>query len=328
MTFIDLCCGIGGFRQGFENNGFQCLLSSDIDENCRKVYFDNYQEMPRSDLSKIMIEDIPDFDVLLSGFPCQPFSISGKGLGFDDIRGTVFFDIMKIVQAKKPKAVVFENVANIIHHDQGNTFKTIINTLEKCGYNVSFEKLNSKNFGVPQSRERIFIVGALNAPSFDFNKLNKIVAPSLSEFFKMDDNCVDSNIIDLKEYTLIEKQYIKKQKSGLIFCGYLNKNIRKNGVREGTLHLSRTHKQVNRIYSDLGYHPTISSQDASGRYYIHSSKGNYVRKLTIDECYKLMGFRPDFIKSEKKSIQYKQIGNSVCISVIEAIAKEIKQQYF
>lgn len=318
--FIDLFAGIGGFRMGFENNGFECVFSSEKNKYCQEVYKDNFGEEPYGDITKIAPKDIPDFDLLLGGFPCQPFSISGKKLGFDDTRGTLFFNVCQIIQEKKPKVVVLENVKHLIHHDKKRTLTVILNSLKELGYNVSHQVLNSKDFGLPQNRERIFIIGCKNS-FFDFNKLQKSPTPQLENFL---DKKNSFEFLDKSEYTLIDNP--KKQPAGLIFVGYRNKNQWKKGVRPNTSHLSRVHRQPNRIYSVEGVHPTIPSQETSGRFFIYLPKMDMVRKLTLDECYRIMGFPSSFKRHSKTGEQYKQIGNSVAVSVIDAIAKQILEQ--
>lgn len=320
MKFIDLFAGIGGFRTGFEREGFKCVFSCEIDKNCQQVYLENYGEKVESDITKIDEKKIPDFDVLLGGFPCQPFSISGRKKGFDDTRGTLFFDICRIIKEKNPSVVVLENVKHIIHHDKGNTIQVILSTLEDLGYITEMKVLNSKDFGLPQNRERILIIGSKNK-NFDFSKLKKQTSLPLKYFL---DKEGDFEYLSKDEYTLIENP--KKQSSGLIFVGYRNKNIWKKGIRPNTLHLSRVHRQPNRIYSIDGYHPTIPSQETAGRFYIYLPEENRVRKLTINECYRIMGFDDKFIKSPINAERYKQIGNSVAINMIQELAKNIKEQ--
>lgn len=322
MKFIDLFAGIGGFRQGFESAGHECVFSSEINEHCQTVYKNNFNEVPASDITLIDENSIPDFDILLAGFPCQPFSISGYKKGFEDTRGTLFFDVCRILEAKKPPIAVLENVKHLIHHDSGNTLKVIIKTLEDLGYYVDWKLLNAKNFGLPQNRERIIIMATLSKP-FDFSLIKEIKTPILEDFL---DKNGEFEYLDKSEYTLIDTSV--KQKSGLIFVGYRNKNIWKKGVRPDTLHLSRVHRQPNRIYSVKGSHPTIPSQETSGRFFIYLPDEDKVRKLTLNECYKIMGFDSNFIKSEKTGEQYKQIGNSVAIPMIKEIAKQLAKQGF
>ena len=150
--FIDLFAGIGGFRQGFEDVGFHCVFTSEMNLQCQQVYEANFGEKPFGDITKIRPADIPDFDILLGGFPCQPFSISGRKMGFEDTRGTLFFDICQIIDEKQPSIVVLENVKHLIHHDKGQTFDTILRSLMSLGYNVTHKILNAKDFGLPQNR--------------------------------------------------------------------------------------------------------------------------------------------------------------------------------
>lgn len=319
--FIDLFAGIGGFRMGFENSGYDCVFSSELNERCQAVYKANFGENPFGDITEIKAQDIPDFEVLVAGFPCQPFSICGIKKGFEDTRGTLFFDICRIIDAKKPQVVVLENVKHLLHHDQGNTLKIILETLEDMGYLVNHSVLNSKDFGMPQNRERLIIVASRGEVRFDFSKISTKSTTKLKDFLDKDG---DFEYLDPKEYTLLENYTI--QKTGLIFIGYRNKNIWKTGVRPNTEHLSRVHRQPNRIYSVEGTHPTIPSQETSGRFFIYIPDEHKVRKLTLNECYRIMGFPEDFKRSESRADQYKQIGNSVCVPMVKQIADQIKEQ--
>lgn len=321
-TFIDLFAGIGGFRIAFSKEGYKCVFSSEINKHCQEVYFNNYNELPYGDITKINPKDIPDFDILTGGFPCQPFSICGRRKGFEDTRGTLFFNICNIIKEKQPKVVVLENVKHLVHHDKGNTFKVIIESLEDLGYWVTYKVLNAKDFGVPQNRERIIIV-ASKYSKFDFNKLHyNLTPPKVKDI--LDDKIENVQYLSKDEYTLLDE--VRQQDSGLLFVGYRNKGIWKKGIRPNTEHLSRVHRQPNRIYSVEGIHPTIPSQETSGRFFIYLPEIDKVRKLTINECYKLMGFPEDFKKSNIIGEAYKQIGNSVCVSLIQEIARQISEQ--
>ena len=324
LTFIDLFAGIGGIRQGFEKNGFKCVYSNEIDDHACEMYELNFGENPKGDITKLDPSILPDFDILVGGFPCQSFSICGKQKGFEDARGTLFFDICRILEKKKPKAIMLENVFNLVTHDKGNTFKVMKESLANLGYTIECRVLNARNFGVPQNRDRIIIVGSREGIHFDFNKLETNTIDSMIPFL---DKEGPFEYLDPSEYTILEDKYVKRQsKSGLIFIGYRNKKIRVAGVRPGTEHLSRVHKMPNRIYSAEGTHPTIASQEQSGRYWIYVN--NKVRKLTINECYRFFGFPENFKKCGLLSKQYERIGNSVCVNMICAVAKEIKNQFF
>ena len=317
--FIDLFAGIGGFRSGFEKHGCECVFTSEIDSHAQEMYGLNYDDTVHSDITQIDEKEIPNHDILLAGFPCQPFSIAGEKRGFNDTRGTLFFDIERILKENKPKVVVLENVKHFKSHDKGNTIKVVLTALQELGYTTNWQVLNAKDFGVPQNRERTIIVGALNGVEFDFSKLEKKAPIAIKEILEERD---DFEYLDESEYTLIENP--KRQPSGLIFAGYRNKNMRTKGVRENTEHLSRVHKQPNRIYSSDGTHPTLSSQESAGRYYIYHQ--GRVRKLTIKECYRLMGFSDDFKLIGSKAKLYNRIGNSIVIPMVEEIAKEVIAQ--
>lgn len=320
VKFIDLFCGIGGIRLGMESQGFECVFSSDINVECQRTYAENFGETPEGDITLIDENSIPNHDILCAGFPCQPFSISGKQKGFEDTRGTLFFEICRIIDKKQPKIVFLENVKHLVHHDHGKTLSVILSKLEELGYQVSWKVLNGADFGVPQNRERIIIVGCKDK-TFDFDKIKTLPRKMLVDFLDAEG---DFEFLDPKDYTLLEET--KQQPlSGLIFAGYRNKSIRKVGVRPGTEHLSRVHKQPNRIYSVKGIHPTLPSQESSGRFFI-LTLDNRVRKLTLNECWRIMGFPEDFHKVSVPGEQYKQLGNSVCVPMIAAVAEEVKNQ--
>ncbi|MGM3305693.1 DNA cytosine methyltransferase [Anabaena sp. WFMT] len=323
LKFADLFAGIGGFRLGFEKAGYDCVYSCEINEACQKVYFNNFGEIPEDDIRKIDFKNLPYFDVLTAGFPCQPFSICGRKKGFHDTRGTLFFHICEIIEYIKPPVVILENVKHILHHDQGKTLEVILYSLEDIGYIVNYEILNSKDFGLPQNRERVVFV-ATKDKKFDFKLLKKTHPfPKLREFLY---SSGEFEYLNPQEYTMIDNP--KEQLSGLIFVGYRNKNIWKTGVRPNTEHLSRVHHQPNRIYSIEGVHPTIPSQETSGRFFIYIPEENAVRKLTLRECYRIMGFPDNFKTHNNLAECYKQIGNSVSIPVMYELANQIKKQVF
>ena len=322
MQFIDLFCGIGGIRLGLERAGFRCAFSCDINAECQRTYAENFGEAPSGDIYDIDASIVPDHSVLTAGFPCQPFSICGKMGGFADMRGTLFFEICRIIETKQPSVVLLENVKHLMYHDNKRTLGTILSSLEELGYYTEWQLLNAAEYGVPQNRERIIIIASKNEP-FDFSKIKKrLPKPVLLPFLD-----TEGNFEYMKDpYTLIENPKVQ-EKSGLIFVGHRNRPIRKAGVRPGTEHLSRVHKQPNRIYSAMGIHPTLPSQETSGRFWILTPAGE-VRKLTIDECFRIMGFPDDFKRPSAVGEQYRQIGNSVCVPMIHAVAEAIKNQFF
>lgn len=327
MNFIDLFCGIGGFRVALERTGAKCVFSAEINSHACDMYEANFGENPFCDVTHIQPALLPNFDILCGGFPCQSFSLAGKQDGFKDPRGTLFFNICEIASIKKPKVLLLENVKHLIHHDNGNTFRTIQQYILELGYQLSWKVLSAKDFGLPQHRERLIMVAVRNDLNmlFDFSLLQNHFIDSLVPF--LDNDNIEHHILNKEEYTMLSQENIKKQpKSGLIFSGYRNKKARISGVLPNTEHLSRTHKQFNRIYDAKGIHPTLSSQEASGRYFIYHNC--VVRKLSLNECFRIMGFPPDFIHVGSKSNQYARLGNSVCINMIEAVANSIKQQIF
>jgi DNA (cytosine-5)-methyltransferase 1 len=325
-VFIDLFAGIGGIRTGFERAGMECVYTSEKDAHAQKVYELNYGELPDGDITSVDEKLIPDHNVILAGFPCQPFSSAGHKMGFEDTRGTLFFDILRIAKEKQPEVLLLENVKNLAHHDGGKTLKVIIASLEDLGYNVDYRILNSKDFGVPQSRERMIIVASRNK-AFDFDKVATREAVYLKDFLDKEEAANDGagfEYLDPNDYMLLDPSIIKRQASGLIFAGYRKGNLRTAGIRPGSENLSRAHKQQNRIYSAEGIHPTISSQESSGRFFIlHEGR---VRKLTMQECYRIFGFPDGFKLTGSMAERYRRIGNSVCVPMMEALAQQVKAQ--
>jgi DNA (cytosine-5)-methyltransferase 1 len=331
VKFLDLFAGIGGFHIALDSLGWECVHACEINEYARQTYKDNFSRIFPSvlsdigfsnDITKIDTTNLKDFDVLCAGFPCQPFSICGIRRGFEDTRGTLFFNICEIIFHKNPRVVFLENVKHLLHHNNGRTLAVIIEALEDLGYNVSYGLVNAVNFGVPQNRERVIIIGSRNK-KFDFGKIKQQMnRPSLEEFL---DSCGNFEYLDQEDYILLENTKMQKD-SGLIFSGYRKKNIWKKGIRENTEHLSRVHRQPNRIYSVKGTHPTLPSQESSGRFFIYDNDKDVVRKMTLSECYRIMGFPNDYKINPVKSEAYKQIGNSVCVPMIKEIAKQLEKQ--
>ncbi|WP_420603550.1 DNA cytosine methyltransferase [Flagellimonas sp.] len=317
FTFIDLFAGIGGFRIPMQEIGGKCVFSSEFNYHAQRAYELNFGEVPFGDITKLNLDLVPRHNVLCAGFPCQPFSISGKMKGFEDTRGTLIYHVFEIIEKRKPEVVLLENVKHLLYHDKRRTLTTIIHHLEELGYKVSQKVLNASDFGVPQNRERIIIVGH-KQKKFDFSKLQAKGKPILKDFL---DEKNDFEFLE-EPYTILDE--MKTQDSGLIFAGYRNKTIRKAGVRPNTEHLSRVHKQPNRIYSTEGVHPALPSQESSGRFWIYHK--NRVRKLTIQECYRIMGFPKHFKLINNRSELYKQVGNSVAIPMIKEVATQIKEQ--
>ena len=297
FEFVDLCAGIGGIRLPFDELGGKCVFSSEIDKFARQTYKENFQDEPHGDLTKIPPQDIPSFDLLLAGFPCQPFSQAGLQKGFNDIRGTLFFYIAKIIEYHRPKVVLLENVKRLKTHNKCQTYKVIEQTLTDLGYTVSSQILAGKDFGVPQNRERIYIVALKDGAVFQFPE------PSLetTQVGRILENSVDP------KYTLSDRlwQGHKRRKQE-----HKNKG---NGFGYGLFN------------NQSPYTNTISA-----RYYkdgseilIDQGKDKNPRKITPREAARLQGF-PDSFKIITSDVQaYKQFGNSVCVPVVRAIAKKL-----
>ena len=330
IKYIDLFCGIGGFHQALTNiiPTSSCVLASDIDENARKTYETNHILKPVGDIKKIDINAIPTFNLICGGFPCQAFSIAQwkDKKAFDDPRGTLFFEILKVIDIHKPKCILLENVSHLTKINKGAVLQTLLNSLKTRGYKVSYQLLSPHQFGIPQNRERVYIVATASEKEFNFKTLSERTSNcKLSDI--LDTDVSEDYYIDTSKYTILEPTQIKKQsKSGLKFCGYLKGELRKVGAKENTEHLSRVHKQLMRIYSSDGTHPTLAASETSGRYHIYEESTKRVRRLTLNECYKLMAYPSTFVKNTNKGVAYKQIGNSVCVRVIEEIIKEMVKQ--
>jgi len=324
LKFIDLCSGIGGFHFGLKKH--KCILACDINKWCRESYKTNFDINCKEDIHELNAKELCDFDILCAGFPCQPFSSAGLKKGMKDDRSKVYDKILNIILEKQPRIILLENVKNLLVMNKGEIIEKIVSDLEKLNYNVSLSLLNTANFGLAQNRERVYIV-CINKNkyniSFDFTKLKSMnIRKNLKDIIDV------SNTAYLEEdkYVLLESDKLKTQKSGLIFCGYLKGNLRKNGALPNTEHLSRVHKQPNRIYHINGVNPTLSSSEGSGRYYIYDGTG--VRRLSVNECFKIMGFPVDYIFHDKTNVNYCQIGNAVSPVLIENIYKELCSQDF
>lgn len=318
-TFIDLFAGIGGIRLGLEASGMRCVFSSEKDAAAAATYRANFGETPAGDITEVDPQDVPGHALLAAGFPCQPFSRAGLGAGLKDSRGTLFREILRLAKAKSTPVLLLENVRNLEHHDGGDTLRTILRELAGCGYTVSWRVLNARDFGVPQNRERIILVADRAGRGFDFSALRTGRADTMRGVLQRRG---DFEWLDPSEYTLVEQS--GPTPAGLVFAGYRNKAIRIAGVRPGTEHLSRVHKQPNRIYDSSGVHPTLAAGESSGRYFIlHEGR---VRRLTVKECYALMGFPGTFRPTGPPTARYRQVGNSVCVPMFTELGRELRRQ--
>ncbi len=293
VKFIDLFCGIGGFRQAMneacsENNLVpQCVFSSDIDPFCQKNYAANFGEEPVGDITKINEKNIPDHEILFAGFPCQPFSIIGQRQGFNDLRGTLFFDIARILKQKQPKAFILENVKQLVGHDKGRTLNVILKTLKELGYQVQYAVLNALDYGLPQKRERVIIVGYKDPTPFSFPLPEKLFKP-LSEILE--------KTVDKKYYAsdyIVEKRKAK---------------------HKSTYELSIWHE--NKAGNICSY-PYSCALRAGASYNYLLVNGE--RRLTPREMFRLQGFPDDYKIVVNDGQARKQAGNAVPVNIVKAV---------
>lgn len=308
-TFIDLFAGLGGFRIALESLGAKCVYSNEWDEHVQKVYEDNFGDMPEGDITKVDENTIPSHDILCAGFPCQAFSISGKQRGFEDSRGTLFFDVSRIVKAKKPKIVFMENVKNFATHDDGRTLEVVKATMEELGYTFTQRVLNAVDYGVPQKRERIYMIcfrNDLNVNGFEFPKPFKLTK-HVENFLLEDEELVKDLYVDRPD------KYYNGNKD--------DKYSNKTSIRLGIVNKGG---QGERIYSTKGIAITLSANGGG----IFAKTGGYLingkaRKLHPRECARLMGYPDSYKICNSMNQAYKQFGNSVVIDVLQLIAQQI-----
>lgn len=307
-TFIDLFAGLGGFRLALESLGAKCVYSNEWDIPAQEVYKANFGETPEGDITKVDEKTIPDHDIICAGFPCQAFSISGKRRGFEDSRGTLFFDVARIVKEKKPKVVFMENVRNFAMHDGGRTIEVVKNTMEELGYSFNYKVLSATDYGVPQKRERVYMVcfrNDLGVTDFKY-----------PEPFKLTKHVEDFLLKDDEE---VEKLYVDRPDTyynDTVDDTYSDKTIRLGIVNKGG--------QGERIYSTKGIAITFSAYGGG----VFAKTGGYLvngrpRKLHPRECARLMGFPDSYIMSKNRLQAYKQFGNSVVVDVLQYVAMEI-----
>lgn len=321
FKFIDLFAGIGGFRIAMQNLKGECVFTSEIDSNAQTSYQTNFGELPYGDITKIDEKNIPDHDILCAGFPCQAFSIAGKRGGFADTRGTLFFDVARIIKEKKPKAFFLENVKGLKNHDKGKTLATILNVLrDDLNYFVPTPQIiNAKDFGVPQNRERIFIVGFrndLNINSFEYPKPTgkKIVFEDIRET-----KTVNTKYYLSQVYLDTLKRHRARHESKGNGFGY--SVIPNDGIANAIV-VGGMGKERNLVYDNriTDFTPTTKIKGDVNR--------EYIRKMTPREWARLQGY-PDAFKICVADVHaYKQFGNSVAIPAIEATALNLIQKLF
>ena len=307
-TFIDLFAGLGGFRISLESLGAKCVYSNEWDVPAQEVYAANFGDTPEGDITKVDEKTIPDHDILCAGFPCQAFSISGKQRGFEDSRGTLFFDVARIVKEKMPKVVFLENVKNFATHDDGRTLQVVKATMEELGYTFYQKVLNAVDYGVPQKRERIYMIcfrNDLAITSFKYPRPFPLTRHV--EDFLLDDEA------------MVAKLYVERDDTcynGEADDHYSNAPIRLGIVNKGG--------QGERIYSTKGIAITLSAYGGGA----FAKTGGYLvngrpRRLHPRECARIMGYPDSYIMAKNANQAYKQFGNSVVIDVLQYIAVEI-----
>ena len=284
IKIADLFGGVGGFRLGMGEKA-KCVFYSEIDKYAVQTYNKNFKENHKpTDITNIRAEDIPNFDMLCGGFPCQAFSIAGKRRGFQDTRGTLFFEIARIIKTKRPKIVFLENVKGLLNHNKGETFRTIIQTISELGYNVQWMVLNSKFFGVPQNRERVFIIGSIREEP-------------------------RPEILPFRESNEINNQKQQEQTARTITTSY---------YKQGQWEQYIMDLYNNKIHSDRS--PTLTEPHHNT---LRVRDGMKIRKLTPIECERLQGFPDNWTEGVSDTQRYKQMGNAVTVNVIEAIARKL-----
>lgn len=331
MRFIDLFAGIGGFRIAFEKYGQECVFTSEIDKFCQKVYEHNFGVVPAGDITKIEAKDIPDFEILAAGFPCQPFSYAGKLEGFNDkTRGTLFFDVARIIEEKQPEMFLLENVKGLRSHDKGKTMTTILDILNELGYTVYWKILNSHDFGVPQVRERWYCVGFKKKIKFEFPEPTNTTT-ILRDIIDIDN---DDESLKLSQF---EMDRIKHHfESSDVRVKHDNSKYAPN-TKKGKYGVYSFQKPDGTLRFHIGDPAKTQIQEA---YYCcldsvapaiianrEPKLWDVPRRLSVDECRKLQGF-PDWFEFNVSNAQAKkELGNSIAVPVVDAIVANMLEYY-
>lgn len=363
LRFFDTFSGIGGFKIALERFGFESIGFCDNDKYATQLYsayFDTTNEVYYENIRNIRTEELPDFDIFCGGFPCQSFSIAGKRRGFDDIRGTLFFEVARILRDKKPKYFILENVKGLLNHDSGRTFATIIEVLSDLGYQVQWQLLNSKFFGVPQNRERVYIVGCLgnecvgkifpltgsdseNIGKIRKHPLNKKNAAQGSRIYYSDGigACLLASSGTGKSglYAINKPRFDKYKQSDIVETLKVGGDTPLMKVRNGTkqgydvaslgdgINLAFPKSKTRRGRVGKGCSQTLDTNCNMGT--IDGEDGTYrIRRLTPLECFRLQGFPDDMVQQARElgisdSQLYKMAGNAVTVNVVQAVAQKI-----
>lgn len=322
MKFIDFCAGIGGGRLGLENNDFQCINFSEIDDNAEITYrkiFNVYSEENLGDLMKVDVDNLPDFDLLIGGFPCQTFSIIGDRCGLDDCdRGQVIYGLAKIIKEKNVKYFILENVKGLTNHNKGHTFKVVLSLLESIGYSLHYEVLNSINFGVPQMRERIYIIGVRNDLTDKSNNVTYQFPKSREYKYNIEEFLCDNEDLYIDE----------KSNKYETFLRYLDNKYNKGKHSLQEL-LNQEYLILDTRQSDLRLYKNKIPTIRKGRQGILYVKNGRLKKLSGYEALLLQGFPKEYALKVKGEISNSnllgQAGNAMTVNVITEIAKKLKQ---
>lgn len=310
MKVVSLFSGIGGLDQGFIDAGYDVIWANDFDKYAAQTYNLNNPDgvMHLGDINEIPLESIPEHDVLIGGFPCQPFSMMGEQRGFQDTRGTLFFRIAEIInyqieKGRAPRVIILENVRRLLTHDNKNTFETIKRSLEGLGYKVFQEVLNSADFGVPQIRNRLFIVCFRN---------NEV------EFEYPEPKNLTVDMHDILEKKVDEKYYLSKKVKPTILAHGSGGYVAKSEINQSPARpLCATMAKMHRACQDNYY---------SDDYILGNGNTERIRKLTPRECARLQGFKDDFVIQVSNTQAYKQFGNAVTVNVSKAVAEKIREK--
>jgi DNA (cytosine-5)-methyltransferase 1 len=316
FSFIDLFCGIGGFRLSFQTLGGKCVFSSDIDYHAKRTYEYNFGEVPFDNIMNIDEKEVPDHDILLAGFPCQAFSIAGRRAGFEDTRGILFFEVARIIKEKKPKVVILENVKGLISHNKGKTFKTIVKTLRKeLGYYVPEPQvLNAKNYGLAQNRERVFIVGFHESTGIKDFEYPKPSNEKVSFSDVKEEEVVPSKYYLSTSYLKSLKEHRKRHEEKGNGFGYeiIQDDDIANAVVVGGMGRERNLVLDYRI---TDFTPTTNIKGQVNR--------EGIRKMTPREWARLQGFPDRFQIAVSDAQAYKQFGNSVAVNAVQAVGQAV-----
>lgn len=312
--FIDLCAGIGGFRIGFDSFNNECILTCEIDKYCKQTYLGNFKDKDfQTDIKQLNEKDIDNFNILCAGFPCQAFSLAGKQKGFEDVRGTIFFDIVRILNHKRPESFLLENVKNLKSHDKGNTFKVISEKLDELNYWHETFLINAQYF-VPQRRERVYIVG-LSKEKFTQEQFYQVVN-NIKEAYLIQQQQPIPKIADILE-SVVDNKYTLSDKLWAFLQQHANKHkIKGNGFGFGLIDpkLDITTRTLTARYYKDGSEILIKQENKNPR------------RLTPRECARIMGYPENFKIVVSDTQAYKQFGNSVVVPVIKMFAEIITKE--